>query len=132
MNLDEIGDILNDIVADDRRAGKVIHRLRSLFKKGECKKSSVDINGLIREVVALIHTEAMIRNVSIETILDRGLAPILGDKIQLQQVIINFILNASDAMKDMDSGPRKITITTSNADEKMVKVGVHDNGVGFG
>jgi two-component system sensor kinase FixL len=131
MDLDEIGDILNDIVADDRRAGKVIHRLRSLFKKGECKKGSVDINDLIREVVSLIHTEAMIRKVSIETTLDRGIAPILGDKIQLQQVIINFILNASDAMKDMDNSPRKITITTSNADEKMIKVGVHDNGVGL-
>jgi PAS domain S-box-containing protein len=131
MDLDEIGDILNDIVADDRRAGKVIHRLRSLFKKGECKKVSVDINDLIREVVSLIHTEAMIRNVSIETTLVRGLPSILGDKIQLQQVIINFILNASDAMKDMDSGPRRITISTSNADEKMVKVGVQDNGVGL-
>jgi two-component system sensor kinase FixL len=73
-DLDEIGDILNDIVADDRRAGKVIHRLRSLFKKGECKKVSVDINDLIREVVSLIHTEAMIRNVSIETTLARGLS----------------------------------------------------------
>ena len=130
-DLEEIGDILNDIVADDRRAGKVINRLRSLFRKGECKKVSVDINDLIREVVSLIHTEAMIRNVSIETTLDRGLAPIQGDKIQLQQVIINFILNASEAMTGNNHGPRKIVISTSQADEKMVKVGVQDNGVGL-
>jgi len=130
-DLDEIRDILDDIVADDRRAGKVIHRLRSLFRKGEFEKVSVDINDLIREVVNLIHTEAMIRNVSIETTLDSGLVPIQGDKIQLQQVIINFVLNASDAMRDMDEGPRKITISTGKADEKMVKVGIHDNGVGL-
>jgi two-component system sensor kinase FixL len=73
----------------------------------------------------------MIRNVSIETTLDSGLAPIQGDKIQLQQVIINFILNASEAMTDIDDGLRKITISTDNAGEKMVKVGIHDNGVGL-
>jgi C4-dicarboxylate-specific signal transduction histidine kinase len=73
----------------------------------------------------------MIRNVSIETKLDRSLAPILGDKIQLQQVMINFILNASESMTDMDHGPRRITISTGKADETMVKVGVEDNGVGL-
>ena len=130
-DLDEIRDILDDIVADDRRAGKVIQRLRSLFRKGELIKVSVDINNLIQEVVSLIHTETMIRNVSIETTLDRSLSPVLGDKIHLQQVIINFILNASDAMTDIDEGQRKIIISTSKADEKMVKVGVHDCGIGF-
>jgi two-component system sensor kinase FixL len=131
VDLDEIRDILDDIVADDRRAGKVIHRLRSLFKKGGFKKASVDINDLIREVVSLIHTEAMIRNVSLATTLDRSLAPVMGDKIQLQQVIINFILNASEAMTDIDDGPRRITISTGHAGKKMVKVGVQDNGVGL-
>ena len=130
-DLDEISDILVDIVADDRRAGKVIHRLRSLFRKGAFKKTSVKINDLIQEVVSLIHTEAMIRNVSIETKLDKSLAPVLGDKIQLQQIIINFILNASEAMTDIDDGSRKITISTGNTDEKMVKVGVRDKGIGF-
>jgi PAS domain S-box-containing protein len=130
-DLDEISDILVDIVADDRRAGKVIHRLRSLFRKGAFKKTSVKINDLIHEVVSLIHTEAMIRNVSIETKLDKSLSPVLGDKIQLQQIIINFILNASEAMTDIDDGSRKITISTGNTDDKMVKVGVRDKGIGF-
>ncbi|MFC1859070.1 ATP-binding protein [Thermodesulfobacteriota bacterium] len=130
-DLDEIRDILEDIVADDRRAGKVIQRLRSLFRKGEFEKVSLDINDIVQEVVKQIHTEAMIRQVSIETTLDRSLAPVSGDRIHLQQVIINFILNASEAMMDMDDGPRKIIISTDKADKNMVKVGIHDNGTGI-
>ncbi|MCP4669854.1 MAG: PAS domain-containing protein [Desulfobacula sp.] len=130
-DLDEIRDIFNDIVADDRRAGQVIHRLRSLFRKGEFEKVSIDINDIVQEVVSLIHTEAMIRTVSIEYILDRSIAPVLGDKIHLQQVIINFILNASEAMEDIEEGPRKIIISTGKTDDNMVKVSVCDNGIGF-
>jgi two-component system sensor kinase FixL len=130
-DLAEIRDILGDIVADDRRAGNVIHRLRSLFRKGEFEKVAVNINDLIQEVVSLINTEAMIRNVSIEIKLDRSLAPVLGDRIHLQQVIINFILNASEAMTDIDDSHREIIISTSKADKKMVKVGVRDSGSGI-
>ena len=130
-DLDEIRDILGDIVADDRRACEVIHRLRSLFRKGEFERVAANINDLIQEVVSLINTEAIIRNVSIETKLDRSLPPVLGDRIHLQQVIINFILNASEAMTDIDDAPREIIISTSRADKKMVKVGVRDCGIGI-
>ncbi len=130
-DLDEIREILEDIVSDDRRAGKVINRLRSLFRKGECKKESIDINGLIKEVISLIHTETKIRNVSIETKLDTGLTPIMGDKIQLQQVIINCLMNASEAMTDTNNGTGKIMISTGIEDDKMVKVSVKDNGIGL-
>lgn len=130
-DLAEIRDILNDIVADDRRAGNVIHRLRSLFRKGKVARVEVDINDLVQAVVSLINTEAMIRNVSIETTLDRSLPPVLGDRIHLQQVIINFILNASEAMTDIADAPRKIILSTSKADQKMVKVGIRDFGSGI-
>ncbi|MGD9322694.1 MAG: ATP-binding protein [Desulfobacterales bacterium] len=130
-DLAEIRDILNDIVADDRRAGKVIQRLRSLFRKGKLKTVGLNMNDLIEEVVTLINTEAMIRNVSIETKLDRSLAPVPGDRIHLQQVIINFILNAAEAMTDVADAPRKIIISTSKLDQKMVKVGIRDFGSGI-
>jgi len=130
-DLAEIRNILNDIVADDRRAGEVIHRLRSLFRKGEFEKVAVNMNDLIQEVVSLINTEAMIRNVSIETTLDRSLAPVLGDRVHMQQVIINVILNASEAMTDIADAPRKIIISTCKADQKMVKVGIRDFGSGI-
>jgi PAS domain S-box-containing protein len=130
-DIDEIRDILGDIVADDRRAGEVIHRLRSLFRKGELEKVAVNMNDLIQEVVSLINTEAMTRNVSIETTLDRSLTPVLGDRVHLQQVIINVILNASEAMTDIADAPRKIIISTCKADQKMVKVGIRDFGSGI-
>jgi PAS domain S-box-containing protein len=130
-DLDEIRDILGDIVADDRRAGQVIYRLRSLFRRGKIERVDVDINDLIQEVVSLINTEAIIRNVSIETTPDISLPPILGDRIHLQQVLINFILNASEAMMDIDDAPRKIIISTSKADMHMVKVGIRDFGIGI-
>ncbi len=130
-DLDEIREILNDIVADDRRAGKVIARLRSLFRKGDCKKESVDINKLIKDVISLIDTGSKIRNISIETKLDTSLGPIQGDKIQLQQVVINLIMNATEAMTEVDNDSRNITIATTIVDEKMVQVSVRDNGIGL-
>ena len=129
-DLDEIREILYDIVQDDRRAGKVISRLRSLFRKGACKKEPVDINELIRDVLMLMNTETKIRQVTIDTLLEPGLGPVLGDKIQLHQVVMNLILNASEALADVDSGQGKITIATTT-DKQMVQLSVRDNGVGL-
>lgn len=130
-DLDEIREILGDIVADDRRAGKVITHLRSLFRKGDCKRESVDINELINDVISLIKTETKMRNVSVDTVLDSNLAPIMGDKIQLHQVLINLIMNGSEAMTDLDNAPGTITISTTTADENMVRVSVRDTGTGL-
>lgn len=131
VDLDEIREILGDIVADDRRAGEVIARLRSLFKKGDCKQEEVDINELIGEVISLINSETRIRNVSIETILEPDLAPVLGDKIQLHQVVLNLIMNASEALSDIDEKLGEITISTHIRDDEMVQVSIKDNGIGL-
>ena len=130
-DLDEIREILGDIVEDDRRAGKVIARLRSLFTKGDIKMESVDINELIEDVISLMHIDTRVRNVAIETILKPGLPPVLGDRIQLHQVIINLLLNASEALTGIDDYPGKITISTDSTDAEMVKVSVKDNGGGL-
>lgn len=130
-DLDEIRDILHDIVADDRRAGKVIERLRSLFRKGYCKTGSVHINELIGEVISLIRTETKMRNVSIETELDPGVPPLQGDKIQLHQVLINLIMNGSEAMTDITNSSGTITISTTILETNMVQVSVRDNGIGL-
>lgn len=131
VNLAEIRDILTDIVADDRRAGKVIQRLRNLFRKGEIQSAPVNINELIQEVISLITTEAMIRNVVIETRLDDRLELVSGDKIHLQQVMINFILNASDALAATVEGQRRIIIATARTPDNQVQIGVTDNGSGL-
>ena len=84
-DLNEVRDILKDIVVDDRRAGDVILRLRSLFRKGELERAEVDINGLVQDVVSLISSEAIIRNVSIKLMLDSHLPSVLGNRIHLQR-----------------------------------------------
>ncbi len=130
-DMDEIRDILADVVADDRRAGKVIERLRRLYRKGDIQKAPVDVNELIQEVISFITAETMIRNISIETSLDRRLPLVSGDKIHLQQVLINFILNASDAMNQNDFSGRKMVVSTRLVDDHMVQVSIMDNGIGL-
>lgn len=130
-NFTEVRDILEDIVADDKRAGEVIQRLRFLFRKGELERVPVDMNNLVRDVVSLISSEAIIRNVTIETILESNLPPVLGDRVHLQQVIINFILNASEAMNETDDVSREIIISTEKEDDRKVKVGIRDSGTGL-
>lgn len=130
-DLDEIQAILSDIVEDDRRAGKVISRLRSLFMKGDCKKESVDIGELIEDVISLIATETDLRNVYLETRLQPTLAPVAGDRIQLQQVVINLIMNASEALKGTTEAEAKIIITTDTVEGEFVQVSIRDNGVGL-
>lgn len=130
-DIDEVRDILNDIVADDKRASQVIQRLRSLFRKGELKKEVLDVNDLVREVVSLINSETIIRNISIETRLDDSISSLIGDEIHLQQVIINFILNASEAMTDVEDVPRKIIISTTMENAQTIKVGIRDFGPGI-
>jgi C4-dicarboxylate-specific signal transduction histidine kinase len=114
-----------------RKAEDALRKAHDDLEKRVDERTSDLINDLIQEVVSLINTEAMIRNVSIETTLDGSLAPVLGDRIHLQQVMINFILNASEAMTDIADAPRRILISTSKADQKMVKVGIRDFGSGI-
>lgn len=130
-DLDEVRDILKDIVADDKRAGEVIHRLRSFFRKGEFESAKVDINDLILDAVSLIKSEAIMRNVTIVTLLDKSLHQVLGDSIHLQQAIINFILNAAEAMTTINDVPRKIIISTEKENDRRVKVGIRDSGMGI-
>ncbi len=130
-NIAEVRDILEDIVADDKRAGEVIKRLRSLFRKGKLEMMPLDINRLVQDVVSLINSEAIIRNISIRLMLDLTLPPVLGDRIHLQQAFINFILNASEAMADLKDSPREIIISTGKENSHKIKVSIRDFGVGI-
>src|SRR5262249_34986770 len=99
-HVEEVREILDDIVHDNSRAGEVIRRMRSLVKKEEPEFTSVDLAVLIRDVVALLHSDAILQNVRIMFELNDDLPPVRGDKVQLQQVMLNLMLNAFDAMKD--------------------------------
>ena len=130
-DLNEVHDILHDIVRDDKRAGEVIKRLHVPLKKSVPVFRPVDINEIIREVIALLKNEMGLKNVSLVMALAEGLPPVRGDTIQLQQVALNLILNGAEAMIDLDDDSRKIIVSTNKHDEQTLKVSMRDSGRGL-
>jgi signal transduction histidine kinase len=124
----ELNEIVGDIVRDDRRAGEVIRRMRSLLKKAPFELKSLDFNDLVRETVKFVL--AVGRKVELVSVITSDALPILGDRIQLQQVILNLVTNGIDAMKDTPSENRIITIRTSRVDE-FAELSVSDRGPGI-
>jgi signal transduction histidine kinase/integral membrane sensor domain MASE1 len=130
-DLDELRGILTDIVEDDKRASDVIQRLRELLRKGEPKLSHLDLNALIRDVAKLLGSDAIIRNVSVTLELDPTLPMAKGDRVQLQQVVLNLLLNAMDAMSDGVDGDRTVLVRTRNTEVQTLHVSVQDAGSGL-
>ena len=126
----ELQKILFYIINDDQRAAGVIQRLRSLLKKSKPERKSIDINVLINETIVLIATDAAVRNSVIKTELDNNLSIVRGDRIQLQQVLLNLISNSFDALES-SLDPREILIRTSRKDAGTIIVAVKDSGCGI-
>ncbi len=130
-DLDEIRYILADIVADDKRAGEVIQRLRASLMKQDSVPKHMDLNDAIHEIIKVIHSEAVIKDVSIATELARDLPSVLADRVQFQQVVLNLIRNAEQAMAGVPAGERRIVIQTHHDMSQGVTVSVRDTGVGI-
>lgn len=130
-DLKRVSTILDHIVEDDRRASGIIRSLRSLLGKGELQVKALDINQLLRAGVTIMKSYGAIGNVAMVMELAAHLPAVRGDEIQLEQVIINLVLNASEAMKGVDDGFRKLIVTTGKHNERMVKVSVRDAGRGI-
>jgi C4-dicarboxylate-specific signal transduction histidine kinase len=130
VDMEALGDALRDIVADDQRAGEIIWRLRSLFQRGESKSEVLPVNTLVSDVVALVRTDLVNRNVSVSTELGANLLAIDGDRVQLQQVLFNLVFNACEAMVDVPPAARSLHIRTAQADPRTVLVSVTDAGPG--
>ena len=126
----ELKDIVNDILQDDRRATEVIRRMRSLLKKAPFELKSFDLNDLVRDTVEFLSSLAVGRKVELVSRITPEALPILGDHIQLQQVILNLVMNGIDAMRDTPSENRIITIRTSRV-EKFAELSVSDRGPGI-
>ena len=118
------------IVKDGSRAADIISRIRLLFKKGTPEPEPVDVNEVVREVIVLMRSEATRYSVFLRTELAEDLPQIMGDRVQLQQVIMNLIMNSIDAMKDVD-GTRELTIKSQRAENEQLLVSVSDTGVGL-
>jgi PAS domain S-box-containing protein len=130
-NLEEARQALDRIANDATRASDIIDRIRDLTKKASTRKDSVDINEAIREVIELTHGEAVKTGVSVRTRFAGGLPLIHGDRVQLQQVNLNLIINAVEAMGGVRDGPRELLISTGSAEPGGVLVAVRDSGPGL-
>ncbi|NLH75360.1 MAG: PAS domain-containing protein [Verrucomicrobia bacterium] len=126
----EVQDILADIVKADRRAGEVIERLRALFKGGQVSMQKLSLNAVIEEVLNLTHAELLARGISVIRELASDLPLVKGDRVQLQQLVLNLILNAVEAMAGNPPGRRRIHLTTKPYWER-VRASVRDEGAGL-
>ena len=129
-DLDEVREILREIAEEDARAGEVIRRMRTLVKKERASFQPLDLNEILHEVVWLLRNDAMSRKVGIELQLDPDLPAVGGDRIQLQQVVMNLLLNAFDAIGESSSENRTVLVETSQHDAE-IQVTVRDSGAGI-
>ena len=131
QNLEEARHSAEFVVADGHRAGEIIGRIRALAKKAPARKDPVDVNATIVEVIALARSELHGNGVSLETRLGAALPLVLGDRIQVQQVILNLMMNAIEAMSGAHGGARELSISSRPADGQTVLVTVADSGPGL-
>jgi PAS domain S-box-containing protein len=130
-DLEGARDTARRTIRDARRTSDVITRLRALFAKKETTTEPVDLNDAAREVLALTLSELQRNRVVVRPELADDLPLVMGDRIQLQQVVLNLLLNASQAMRDIDDRPRELIVRTERAEGDSVQLSVHDVGVGF-
>jgi signal transduction histidine kinase/integral membrane sensor domain MASE1 len=128
----ELVEILQDIVQDDERAAQVIQRLRALLGKGDSQHAPVDLNELVRESIELVHSEFVTRNVVTSVHIDPTLPPVLADRVQMQQVILNLLMNACEAMVGTAPARRRAVITTRFLPHnESAEIAVQDFGPGI-
>jgi PAS domain S-box-containing protein len=133
VDLDEIREILQDIVTADRRAGEVIRHVRALVKKREAVLEFVpiDLADLVRSVLALVHSSAVAQNVYISVEMPLDLPSVRGDRVHLQQVVLNMLLNAFDAMSECRPHERAVTLRATLQSDRTVLVSISDRGPGL-
>jgi len=118
-------------IRDGNRAAEVMSRLRELYSGRETKPEPIDLNEAAREVLALFLSELQRHGVVVRTEFAENLVPVMGDRIQLQQVVLNLVRNASEAMSSVDDRPRELLVTTEPYERDTVRLSVRDAGVGF-
>jgi PAS domain S-box-containing protein len=130
-DLEEVRQALGRIAENGNRAGEVISRIRALIKKAPPRKDGLSVNEAILEVVALTHGEATKNRVSVRTQFAEGLPAIEGDRVQLQQVILNLVVNAIEAMSGVNEAPRELLLSAERAEPGGVLIAVRDSGPGL-
>jgi two-component system, LuxR family, sensor kinase FixL len=129
--LEELREILKDIVKDNTRASEIIQRMRALVKKEELAFAPIDLGSVVRDVAALVRSDAILQGVRILLEVNPDLPPVRGDKVQLQQVVLNLLLNAFDAMKDCPANEREVKVVAETVCASLLKLTVRDRGAGL-
>ena len=130
-DLEELRAIVTDILSDDKRAGHVIDRLRSLFQRRSLDPQRIDLQGVIAEVVEMVHTDAAAHQVKITFLAALDLPIVMGDCVHLQQVLLNLLVNAMDSLEASIPDQRSIRVSARRMDPATVEVRVADNGPGI-
>jgi two-component system sensor kinase FixL len=130
-DMKEIAEILGDIIRDDNRAAEVIRKIRSLLKKEETRYETLSLNDVVEEILNVIRNDTALAAVSIEKAFEPALPVVWGDRIQLQQVILNLVLNAAEAMKEAGTDVQRLVVLTSKQDGRYAEVSVRDAGPGI-
>jgi signal transduction histidine kinase len=118
------------IIRDGKAAGEVVQHIRALFKKTALERIALDVNEVIEEVLSLIHNETVRKRITVETLLEKRLPPTLGDRVQLQQVIFNILLNGIESMEAAADRPRKLIIRSKMQSSNAILVEIRDYGPG--
>jgi predicted ATPase/signal transduction histidine kinase len=130
LDLDEVRAVVTRIARDAQRAAEIIGRIRSQFQRGALNRETIDVNQILRETVALLRDEAVRYNISVRTVLAAVLPKVVGDRVLLQQVAMNLIVNSIEAMRDVD-GKREMVIESQGIEGGQILVSISDTGVGF-
>jgi two-component system sensor kinase FixL len=128
-DLNEIRDIISDIISDDQRANDVIRKLRDLMQKTDIELCPLSVNDVIKDVIELVHSDLVIKNITLSTHLTKKLPELNGDRVHLQQVFLNLVINATDAMKE--SKDKHLHISTAKHGKDEIIICVKDSGTGF-
>jgi signal transduction histidine kinase len=129
-DLAELNDIVDDILQDDRRASEVIRRMRGLLRKAPFEPKNIDLNDLMRETIEFLSALAVARKVELASLITPDALPVVGDRIQLQQVILNLVVNAIDAMSGTSGENRIVSLRTSRVDN-VAELSISDRGPGI-
>jgi signal transduction histidine kinase len=128
---ESLAEILQDIITADKRAGEVIRRLHALFRRGETQFDPLDMNDVVHEVLAIVRGEMVMRSIEVTTHLGDGMPAVRGDRVELQQVLLNLVMNACEAMRAVTAPDARRLLVRTRAAEDGVMVTVTDEGPGF-
>jgi two-component system sensor kinase FixL len=131
VNLGEVREILQDLVADNHRASEVIRKIRALVKKDEFEASPLSLASVIGDVALLVHSDAIVRGIRVSLMISPELPPVHGDRVQVQQVVLNLLLNAFDALESRSTHDRVVVVEATLDRGGMIRIAVRDRGPGL-